>query len=472
MSVAVPITPVIRTMLVAIIVLHVLNLFAQRIALLPEASDAAIHFKRLFTVNTEGKVPTWYSASALLFCAGLLMMIGIFRQSTVDRWKWILLSAVFAFISMDEASGFHDEMSVYLHEMMPTEGALYNTWVIPAGLFVAGLALWMRRFFFSLPRRTLAMFALSGALYVGGALGMEMVGSAYVTSHEFNRQTTTYSLMATIEELMEMSGVIVFAYALLSYMHRERIHIRIDRLILGRAAAILGGAVALLFAAGMFGQVMNHVFGHGRLLGFVRIFHLDGEGNAGAWFSSMLLLFAAALCAGCTMCTARAAGRRMWRILAFALALCSLDEFASLHELTIVPMRDALQTDGILYFPWVLIGGAVAAAVGLSCLKDFRRLPLGLYRTIMLSGVIYITGALGVELIGAWWSSTHGELNMGYEMIVAVEELLELIGAALFTVCVANVLQQTGVRFHAWEKPQTLQLAPIRFMPAGDRRAA
>ena len=46
---------------------------------------------------------------------------------------------------------------------------------------------------------------------------------------------------------------------------------------------------------GLAGQVSTHFLDHGRLLGLVRLFHLDGEGNFVAWFHSMLLLAAVLL---------------------------------------------------------------------------------------------------------------------------------------------------------------------------------
>jgi hypothetical protein len=53
----------------------------------------------------------------------------------------------------------------------------------------------------------------SGALFVGGALGMEFVQGWHDGLYGMDGTT---ALITTVEEVLEMSGVTVFVYALLS----------------------------------------------------------------------------------------------------------------------------------------------------------------------------------------------------------------------------------------------------------------
>ena len=55
-------------------------------------------------------------------------------------------------------------------------------------------------------------------LYIGGALGMEMVGSYYAELE--GQQHLTYALLTSLEEAMEMMGTVVFIYGLLFYIER------------------------------------------------------------------------------------------------------------------------------------------------------------------------------------------------------------------------------------------------------------
>jgi hypothetical protein len=66
---------------------------------------------------------------------------------------------------------------------------------------------------------------LAAFLYIGGALGMEMVGS-YIAEWQ-GQQNLLYALVATTEEVIEMIGIIVFIYGLLYYLGRWAKHIDI-----------------------------------------------------------------------------------------------------------------------------------------------------------------------------------------------------------------------------------------------------
>ena len=71
---------------------------------------------------------------------------------------------------------------------------------------------------FHLPAKTRNLVIWAGALFVGGALGMEMMAA-----HQDSLNTSNvflYKLYSTIEELWEKLGVLVFIYALLSYMEK------------------------------------------------------------------------------------------------------------------------------------------------------------------------------------------------------------------------------------------------------------
>jgi hypothetical protein len=54
---------------------------------------------------------------------------------------------------------------------------------------------------------------VAGSLYVGGALGMEMVGAYYAST--ISTETIRYALSALIEETMEMLGIVLFIHGLL-----------------------------------------------------------------------------------------------------------------------------------------------------------------------------------------------------------------------------------------------------------------
>jgi hypothetical protein len=63
---------------------------------------------------------------------------------------------------------------------------------------------------------------LAGAGYVGGALGMEMIGGAYASAYGYDAY---YPVLTIVEETLEMLGILLFLHALLCYMtaHMPRV---------------------------------------------------------------------------------------------------------------------------------------------------------------------------------------------------------------------------------------------------------
>jgi len=94
-------------------------------------------------------------------------------------------------------------------------GIFYFAWVIPGIALVLVLGLFFLRFLLSLPATTRRRFLIAATLYLGGALGVELIGGQYAELHGF--ESFTYSMIATVEESLEMAGLILFIRALLKY---------------------------------------------------------------------------------------------------------------------------------------------------------------------------------------------------------------------------------------------------------------
>lgn len=174
-------------------------------------------YHRLFYLDSEANIPTWYQSSALLFCAALLGVIAFAKGQERDRFArhWAMLSAIFVGLSLDEEAMFHEMAIELLRPLFDTSGLLYYTWVVPGAAAVCLFALAYLRFLFHLPPKTRVLLAISGAVYVGGAVGMEAISGQHAA--RFGEGDMTYHLISTAEELMEMTGVVVLICALLGY---------------------------------------------------------------------------------------------------------------------------------------------------------------------------------------------------------------------------------------------------------------
>jgi hypothetical protein len=173
---------------------------------------------RLFDTDGEGNIPAWYSSLALLLCSALLVFIATEESQENNRYAthWKGLAAIFLYMAVDEAVMIHELPSEPLHIALKTSGHLYYAWVIPYSVVVLAVALVYGPFVLALPSETRRLFLLGGALYVGGSIGMEMLGAAYHDAVGANNMT--YMTISGIEEALEMTGVAVFVYALLRYL--------------------------------------------------------------------------------------------------------------------------------------------------------------------------------------------------------------------------------------------------------------
>jgi uncharacterized membrane protein len=177
-------------------------------------------FARRFNVDAEQTIPALYSASALLFCSILLAVIAYAKKVAGERYvrPWGALSIIFLYLSLDEAAMIHERMIGPLRSALNTSGFLYFPWVIPGAIFVLICLLAFLPFLTHLPAKTRRLFLIAGTIFVGGAICIEIFGAPYWELYGNEPKNMTYAMIATVEEFLEMLGIVVFIYALLSYM--------------------------------------------------------------------------------------------------------------------------------------------------------------------------------------------------------------------------------------------------------------
>ena len=176
---------------------------------------------RQIALDVEHSAAAYYSALLLLACAAMLFAISrlVRRDGGSDVPRWTLLAVVFTVMSVDEAVSFHEVLITPLRETFGLSGMFYFAWVIPGAILVALLGLYYLPFLFRLPRRSALLFVLAGIIYVGGALGMELV-AGFLAEAYGSLTATPYLAVAVIEEGMEIAGLTIFFLALTSFVYR------------------------------------------------------------------------------------------------------------------------------------------------------------------------------------------------------------------------------------------------------------
>lgn len=164
--------------------------------------------RELFDLDEEQSFGTWFSAVILLFAGRLLLLQA--REVHDFRFAWKLLGIGFCFLSLDEVVGLHETFNSMTD----------FSWTLPGGIVAGVVGLAYIPFLRHLPPRIRWLVLLGGFLYVGGAVGVERATDWYAEADLLD--TLEYNLTTVLEEAMEMSGVAVFIYALLSHMARGK----------------------------------------------------------------------------------------------------------------------------------------------------------------------------------------------------------------------------------------------------------
>ena len=114
----------------------------------------------------------------------------------------------------------------------------------------------------------------------------------------------------------------------------------------------------------------------------------------------------------------------------------ALDEFASLHETLNGSGVALLKHFGFkrLAFSWVVFAIPALLLVGLFFLGFFRSLPADTRHRLLVSGVVYVLGAVGFEILSGAALPRVGYQHMGYQTLCHLEEFLEMLGISLFIV--------------------------------------
>ena len=174
----------------------------------------------LFNFDTERNIPTLFSAGAILICSLVLWLTAIrSKQLSVSYMPWMVLSLVFIFLSIDELLSVHERLIGPMQNLFDATGAFHYAWIIPYGIAVLSFAIAYFRFLTKLPRKTAALFVLSGCVFVAGAIGFEMLGGVHAQTEGIDN--LLYGILYTCEESCEMFGMALFLYALLSHAASE-----------------------------------------------------------------------------------------------------------------------------------------------------------------------------------------------------------------------------------------------------------
>ncbi len=184
------------------------------------AFGAEKHWLDSLNMDRELNLPTLFSSAMLLMAALLMQRLGQ-SSDRIAAQDWRLLSKIFIFLALDEALQIHEILIIpgLRHQVHP---ALASTWVVPYAVLTLILLWRFRRFLGSISRATALQLLRSGAVYIVGAIGMEMIGSFAVRSSLIRLHSPWYGVITGLEEALELLGIILLIDGLLRALLDQR----------------------------------------------------------------------------------------------------------------------------------------------------------------------------------------------------------------------------------------------------------
>jgi hypothetical protein len=176
-------------------------------------------FRVKLDLDQEANIPTFFSSSLLLILVFIFLFTGRVRQGQRFAGQWVVLGLLFLVLAVDEAAVLHEKLIKPLREALGTSGGFYFAWVVPAiPLVILFIAVYWP-FFRDLPTRVRQLFTVGFALYLTGALGFEIIGGWY--AEIFDQDNALYNVITTLEESIEIGGLVTLIYSALSYLEDQ-----------------------------------------------------------------------------------------------------------------------------------------------------------------------------------------------------------------------------------------------------------
>jgi hypothetical protein len=247
MVIAIYAKTIVRAIVIAVLFITLASL-AARFALYMWGEEKFLQPLRILDVGEERSIPTWFNSILLLLCSILLAVVTVAKRRRNDRYSlhWGVLSIILLLLSLDEVASIHEAIGQQSERLLHNitgftpSGAIKFFWVVPGAIFAFIVLLAYLKFLANLPLSTRRLFLFAGALFVLGALGLEMLSAQVSSSSEgianfFGSAIPQImiGLQTCAEEMFEMLGLTAFVYALLAYIstYIEDTHalVRIDK---------------------------------------------------------------------------------------------------------------------------------------------------------------------------------------------------------------------------------------------------
>lgn len=205
-------------------------------------------------------------------------------------------------------------------------------------------------------------------------------------------------------------------------------------------------ASTAIWVIGVFRVLWLGLVGNETVLRNMGKLDLDSDLTLPSWYSSLMLALSALL----LFLVARSvvAGSKRdalkWGFLALIFVALSMDEAIAIHEMSLQPIRNAVDLPAIFTFGWIPFAMVFVLALAVVYVPFLLRMPRPLAIGMLLSAVIYVFGVIGMGMVNGFLFSAYGEeKNFVFSLMSSVEEGLEILGLTLLILTLIDHLTRS-----------------------------
>ena len=180
------------------------------------AAGADTEGTRYWLMALEWNPSSWVSSALLALTAGAAFAVG--REG--DRRRWNAVALVLLALSIDEIATVHERLAA----LPGIPGIGSRGWAGAGLVLVAAVAAWLVPWALTLDRSLRGALLVGGAVFVLGAVGFEVLSG---NRAEAVGEDGLHWVLATVEEDLELLGVLIVLRALLDRLARSGTALRL-----------------------------------------------------------------------------------------------------------------------------------------------------------------------------------------------------------------------------------------------------
>lgn len=170
--------------------------------------------------DDEASIPTWFSQFILLSIA-----VGAFISAYLSRPRsnknnsrifWLIVGGISFLLSIDEVAALHEFVLQTVHLLTFGESGATksnNAWVMVLPFITIGALALVWRAIRNLSKQIVWLFVLGGAIYLAGAVGIDIITNADAANNFINA-----GILVAIEESMELIGSSIILFAIIRHL--------------------------------------------------------------------------------------------------------------------------------------------------------------------------------------------------------------------------------------------------------------